>query len=488
MNTNPVTITPGNFAEEDHFYPRVLNAHLHPLVRHLMEMGNDRIICRYCHLHPEADQSAVRQLLTTPPRYFRWGGSDLIHVTTEEGLRRVVIIETNSCPSGQKSMPRSSESEEEAGYQTVMEKSFLPALKRRKKAPKGGLAILYDKNHMENSGYAATLATLANEPVHLVPLMNGAEESLARFNKERILEVFVNDEWVPIRAAFRYVTQKPWNRIPPLSRTLIYNPVLVCLAGGRNKMMAAKAYDFFNARNQSEGLQIATPETIWDVSREEVPIWVERMGGVAVIKVPYSNAGQGVYTVVNQDELDAFMELDHQYDKFIVQALIGNSKWSSQSRDGRLFHVGTMPDKKMNLYVADIRFMVATNENGFFPVAIYSRRARQPLQSTLTAGASSWDMLGTNLSIKQEDGSFSTEPSRLLLVDSRDFNRLGLGMDDMIESYVQTVMSIAAIDQMSQELVNSKGRFRRKLFLSMNPDQRLADEIIKQPVVAAPVT
>ena len=171
-----------------------------------------------------------------------------------------------------------------------------------------------------------------------------------------------------------------------------------------------------------------------------------------------------------------------------MQALIGNSKWSSQSRDGRLFHVGTMPDKKMNLYVADIRFMVATNENGFFPVAIYSRRARQPLQSTLTAGASSWDMLGTNLSIKQDDGSFTTEPSRLLLVDSRDFNRLGLGMDDMIESYVQTVMSIAAIDQMSQELVNSKGRFRRKLFLSMNPDQRLADEIPRQPTGTAPAT
>ena len=264
----------------------------------------------------------------------------------------------------------------------------------------------------------------------------------------------------------------------------MYNPVLVCLAGGRNKMMAAKAYDFYNARMQSHGLRIETPETIWDVSRDEVPIWVERMGGVAVIKVPYSNAGQGVYTIVNQDELDQFMEIDHPYDKFIVQALIGNSSWSSQGRDGRLFHVGTMPDKKLNLYVADLRFMVASNAQGYFPVAIYSRRARQPLQPQVPTGESSWGMLGTNLSIKQDDGSFTTEPSRLLLVDSRDFNRLGIGMDDLIESYVQTVMSIAAVDQMSQELVNSKGRFRRKLFLSMNPDEKLANEIIR----AAPST
>lgn len=88
-------------------------------------------------------------------------------------------------------------------------------------------------------------------------------------------------------------------------------------------------------------------------------------------------------------------------------------------------------------------------------------------------------MLGTNLSVKKDDGSFTTEPSRLLLVDSRDFNRLGIGMDDLIESYVQTVMSIVAIDQMAKELVTSKGVFRRKLFLSMNPDERLAQEIMK---------
>ncbi len=479
----PITVEPGSFAEEKHFYPRVLNAHLHPLIRHVMEMGNERIICRYCHLHPEADENAVRNLLCNPPRYFRWGGSDLIHVTTDSGIRRVVIIETNSCPSGQKSMPRIAESEEEAGYQTVLEKSFLPAVHRRKKAPKGDLAVLYDKNHMENSGYAATMAALTGEDVHLVPMLNGSH-SYTRFNSERILEVNVNGDWIPIRAAFRYVTQKPWNRIPPITRTLIYNPILVCLAGGRNKTMAAKAYDFFNARVQNDGMRIETPETIWDVSLEEVPIWVERMGGVAVVKVPYSNAGQGVYTIVNEDELSAFMQQGHQYDKFIVQALIGNAKWSSQGRDGRLFHVGTMPDKKMNLYVADLRFMVASNENGFFPVAIYSRRARQPLKTTIPAGDSSWGMLGTNLSVRHDDGSFTTDSSRLLLVDSRDFNRLGIGMDDLIESYIQTVMSVVAIDDMAKELVNSKGRFRRKLFLSMNPDQRLAEEIIRQ--TAAP--
>ncbi len=42
--------------------------------------------------------------------------------------------------------------------------------------------------------------------------------------------------WAPVRACLRYVTQRPWNRIPPITRTLIFNPVLACLAGGRNKV------------------------------------------------------------------------------------------------------------------------------------------------------------------------------------------------------------------------------------------------------------
>ena len=37
------------------------------------------------------------------------------------------------------------------------------------------------------------------------------------------------------------------------------------------------------------------------------------------LQVPYSNAGQGVYTILTAAELDAFMSLPHHYDKFIVQ-------------------------------------------------------------------------------------------------------------------------------------------------------------------------
>lgn len=477
MLTDPRHIFPGNFETESHFYPRVLNAHIHPLIQNLMDMGNDQIASRYSHLHPEVNARAIIDLLTTVPKYFRWGGCDLFHVTSEEGLRRVVVVETNSCPSGQKSMPRLNESHEKAGYERLMRDSFLEQVNRRKGGLKGDLAVIYDKNHMENSGYATALADLTGQPVWLVPFHKEDVGRTAEFDDKQVLHVLHEGERIPIRAAFRYVTQQPWNRIPPLTKTLIYNPVLVCLAGGRNKLVASKAYDIYNASQISTGLRINTPETIWDVSRDEVPLWVQRMGGIAVVKVPYTNAGQGVYTITSERELAAFMELEHNYDHFIVQSLVGNVKWSSQSQLGRMFHVGTMPDRKLNLYAADLRFMVAAGPNGFFPVAVYARRARKPLTAELHAGDDSWEMLGTNLSVKNKDGSFSTEPERLLLVDSRDFNRLGFGLDDLIESYLQTVMSIQAIDIMAAGLVNTKGRFRRKLFCSINPDSRFNEEI-----------
>lgn len=473
----PRVFEPGSFEQAAHFYPKVLNAHIHPLVRSFLELGNERIAARYCHLHPEADPAAVRATLSRPPRWFRWGGADLFHVATERGDRRVVVIETNSSPSGNKSMPVRNEEQEQAGYRTLLEGAFLPLLRRRG-LPQGGVAALYDKNPMEVSGYAAAAADLCGEPVPMVPYFADDPDPPVRVDPDGVIHARVDGSWRPLRACFRYVTQRPWTRLPPVSRTAVFNPTLVCLAGGRNKLLAAKAYDLYNAELAASGLRILVPETIWDVGRAEVPLWVARLGGVAVVKDPYSNAGQGVYTITSPAELDAFMALEQRYDRFIVQALLGNRRWTSRGREGRLYHVGTVPDRKGAMYVVDLRFMVGVGPDGAFPVSIYARRARRPLQDTLAAGDSSWDMLGTNLSVRQPDGSWTTESERLLLMDARDFNRLGVGLDDLIEAYLQTVLAMTAIDRMADSLVTSKGRFRRRFFASLNPDPALVTEIM----------
>ena len=130
-----------------------------------------------------------------------------------------------------------------------------------------------------------------------------------------------------------------------------------------------------------------------------------------------------------------------------------------------------MPDRQGRIYVADLRVTVCSGPDGFRPVAVYARRARKPLTATLDEGASSWDMLGTNLSEKRSDGGWDADTGRLMLMDRRDFNKLGLGPDDLLEAYIQSVLAMLAVDKMAATLIGKTG--------SLNDDQSLLEEIVR---------
>ena len=72
--------------------------------------------------------------------------------------------------------------------------------------------------------------------------------------------------------------------------------------------------------------------------------------------------------------------------------------------------------------------MVSSTDEGIKPLCVYSRRAAKPLADTIETGADSWSMLGTNLSIKKGENQWSSDTNRLMLMDRRDFNKLGLGL------------------------------------------------------------
>ena len=71
--------------------------------------------------------------------------------------------------------------------------------------------------------------------------------------------------------------------------------------------------------------------------------------------------------IINEKELDAFMEMEFEYKRFIVQSLIGNYNWTSTSEKGKFYHVGTIPNAKGNTYVTDLRMMISTTEDGLKP-------------------------------------------------------------------------------------------------------------------------
>lgn len=480
MSETTKIIQPGNFNPDDHWYDKALNATIHPMVNFFLNLSQKRIIQRYCHLNPQVKYNELEHILSKPAKFFKWSGADLINVTTAEGKRQMVVIENNSCPSGQKSMPLLDDNEEMGGYKTLIEQTFLTAVKARKRRlPKGQLAVLYDKNPMESTGYAQIIADLTGEDVLLAEFYNQPQDDRINF-KDGVMHIKVGEEWRAVRACFRYLTQKPWNRLPLHTKTYIFNPTIACIAGGRNKMIAAKAYDYFNGTLAEHNLKIQTPETIWDVHAREIPLIVRRMGGQAVIKIPYSNAGQGVFTIVNDKELAEFIELSQNfnYERYIVQSLIGNYNWSSTSSEGKFYHVGMIPDKKGHTYVADLRMMVSSTIEGIRPICVYARRAAEPLKDEITASANSWAMLGTNLSIKKGENQWGSDTSRLMLTDRRDFNKLGLSLDDLIEAYIQTVLSTLGIDEMCQTLYNTKGKFRKRLFRSLNDDNSLINELL----------
>jgi hypothetical protein len=142
----------------------------------------------------------------------------------------MIIVETNSCPSGQKSMPLLSElSEDHGGYGVVIDSAFMELIGSADKSL-GDLAVVYDKNAMEASGYAAVMAENTKEAVWLVEFYDEDPNPPVRWEDGVMLVRDAEKNWHRVRACFRYVTQKPWNRFPINSKTIVLNSVSFAFA------------------------------------------------------------------------------------------------------------------------------------------------------------------------------------------------------------------------------------------------------------------
>jgi hypothetical protein len=447
-------VEPGDFEPSDHWYPRVLNSNIHPLVAYFLNLSHDQIIERYIRINPSANKESLKEILSYQPKFFRWAGSDLMHVSDSSGHRHLTLIETNSCPSGQKSMPLMDQNIEQGGYKRLIEQTFQPMVNAH--TAEGALAVIYDKNPMENIGYAATIADCFRENVYLVQF-NNKDSDPSIITKDDQFHVKVSDkETVPIRAAFRYVTQEPWNRLPLYTKTLLLNPIQACLAGGRNKEKAFYAYEEFNSLHKDHGLKIQYPRTYPNISYSEIESYYEKLNGNLVIKLPDSNAGQGVYTITSQKELKQTLTIlaNDPERKYLLQELIF-SNMQINVKNMHHYHIGTLPDLKNRIFAFDVRMMIHATSKGLRPLAGYSRISRYPLNQPLPENLNSWDLYGTNLSVKSDQG-WEYDDARLMIFDIRNFGRLGLGVDEMIQGFIQTCMAVYAIDNQAQKMYNTK--------------------------------
>lgn len=95
-----VALTAADFHFANHFYPKVQRAHCAGLGKRFFALTNAAVAQRYCELNPDVDRLVLDECLAYQPKYFRWAGCDLFNVTDGNGKRQMIIIETNSCPSG----------------------------------------------------------------------------------------------------------------------------------------------------------------------------------------------------------------------------------------------------------------------------------------------------------------------------------------------------------------------------------------------------
>lgn len=468
----------------NYFYECVLNKKLHSIVKEFLSLKKEDYIEKYYNLeynkNIKIDKNILNELLSYKPSYFFWSGVDLLNIKdSETNKNHMMILETNSCPSGQKSMPFNIENNiDELGYNKLMT-IFLELSNNKlckKLIPEGVLVIIYDKNITEVLGYATQLANISNEKVYLVELYNNDKNPFAKWNENGILLIYVDNLWIKARAVFRYVTQQPWTRIPLNSLTFIFNPILSCIAGGRNKLIAHKAYENLNDELKNSGLKIRVPYTICDVELNNIHNIIKNMNYKAVIKIPYSNAGQGVFIMHNENEYnDIFIDIsqNNKYEKFIIQELIDS--------------IGTIPMGPTNdIFIWDLRMMISTTNEGYKPLVMYARKALEPLISDKyidnninITSKNSRNIYLTNLSEKISENNWNTHSERLITLDEENFPKLGITLDELIDSYIQAVLASVAIDKMAIELWNNNSKeFNKELFLTLNNDNSFMEEII----------
>ena len=57
-------IQPGDFCQPyQHWYPKALNAAIHPMINFFLNLDNQLIIDRYCHLHPMVKPKKLKDIL-----------------------------------------------------------------------------------------------------------------------------------------------------------------------------------------------------------------------------------------------------------------------------------------------------------------------------------------------------------------------------------------------------------------------------------------
>ena len=124
--------------------------------------------------------------------------------TNKNGVKKLTVIETNSCPSGQKSMPRPDQQLDEGyGYKKLIEQTFKPMLENVDPSLYDAkLAVIFDKNEMEVTGYAQAMCAVFGEDVYAAQYYMDDPDPPVRFDDDGVMFIRVKVHTSLVGACF----------------------------------------------------------------------------------------------------------------------------------------------------------------------------------------------------------------------------------------------------------------------------------------------
>jgi hypothetical protein len=401
----------GEPRQEDIVCPVAQGASMAPELRECLHLSPEAIAELYAR-RESIDQGALVRLLRSGARHFRLSGVDLLRTIEAPGF---VVLEANSAPGFGYCTPGRD------AWELAYRKAARLVVETVRAGGEGAVALLTeDKLPCETLGYRHALAQAAGAEV---PVWGPADLRGAELTASRQLRV----RGQIVAGGLRYLHTNPWELLPPDTAGVYINGTRVDLAGARDKVAAAHAFQKLND-GRSAGLpRLSFPATHIlrgpSMTAELPGDWA----GV-VLKPPHLNSGAG---------LRFFSKIPSAWPAstvfpLVAQAMVRPSR--SLLIDGRVY---------------DLRMVVGSDASGFFPIMAYARLARRPYDESLEGDALAMALI-TNISAAAADGSSRFEYERLLIPSTEGWRRLGLSQEDFAVAYVHSVLATLAIDENSE--------------------------------------
>lgn len=137
------------------------------------------------------------------------------------------------------------------------------------------------------------------------------------------------------------------------------------------------------------------------------------------------------------------------------------------------------------MYAYSFRIVACNSPTGFKMITICCARAPAPFAKNGEAAEIAPNALLNKIRTVHENDVYITNigpnpngEERSFYVDDAGMKGMGIGMDDVIDGFMQTVYSIHAIDNMCKKLTMEDGELNMQLLTELNPDPQLLAEVV----------